>query len=193
MIENRNSKENHTMPKTTCLGSFLRLVLILVMLVTTVDAATAQDNTLKFMGIPVKGTVAQMTQKLKAKGFRSTGKSGVLTGTFKGKKVELIIVPQNGKVVGISTRTKEKMDDGQAFIYYTNLCKQYLDSYSYEHLMSHTDENSGTVMSSFIQKSKNPNYNLDFYDQVNRMVVILLQKATVYTFYGKVKDIGQSK
>lgn len=193
MKENRNSKGNHTLPKTTCLSSFLRLALILVMLVTSVEAATAQDNTLKFMGIPVKGTVAQMTQKLKAKGFRPAGKSGVLTGTFKGKKVELIIVPQNGKVVGISTRTKETMDNGQAFIYYTNLCKQYLDSYSYEHLMSNTDENSGTFMSSFIQKSKNPNYNLDFYDQVNRMVVILLQKATVYTFYGKVKDIGQSK
>lgn len=145
------------------------------------------------MGIPVAGTVAQMSQKLKAKGFRPTKKAGVLVGTFKGKKVELCIIPKSGKVVGVVASTTERMDDGQAFLYYTNVCKQYMDSYDYDYVLSNSSGDN--TFSIFTQRSKNSDDNLDPYDSFNRMIVVILQHTDnkVLFMYGKAKDINPVK
>lgn len=56
------------------LKSLQGLILMLTMLLVSTVSAYSQSNVLKFMGIPVNGTVSQMTQKLRAKGFKPTGK-----------------------------------------------------------------------------------------------------------------------
>lgn len=175
------------------LKSLQGLILMLTMLLVSTVSAYSQSNVLKFMGIPVNGTVSQMTQKLRAKGFKPTGKAGVLSGTFKGKKVQLLVLSKNNKVIGIATSTKESMDEGQAFMYYTNVCKQYLDSSDYDYLMSNSSGDQ--TLSIFTQRSKNSDYNLDPYDSLNRTVVVMLQKTkgSVSILYGKLKDVNSLK
>lgn len=165
-----------------------RKFFICALLLISAASAYPQSNVLKFMGIPVAGTVAQMSQKLKAKGFKPTKRTGVLVGTFKGKKVELCIISQSNKVVGLVSATKESMDDGQAFIYYTNVCKQYMDSDSYDYLISNSSGDK--TFSVFTQKSRNSDYNLDPYDSLNRIVTVMLQRSDnkVLIMYANSKD-----
>lgn len=85
------------------------------------------------------------------------------------------------------------MDEGQAFMYYTNVCKQYLDSSDYDYLMSNSSGDQ--TLSIFTQRSKNSDYNLDPYDSLNRTVVVMLQKTkgSVSILYGKLKDVNSLK
>ena len=58
----------------------------------------AQEEVIKFLGIPVDGTKQEMIQKLKSKGFTYNQRKDVLEGEFNGQEVEIRIQTQNNKV-----------------------------------------------------------------------------------------------
>ena len=65
----------------------------------------AQEEVIKFLGIPVDGTKQEMIEKLKSKGFTNEQifygrniRSDYLEGEFNGEKVEIRIQTQNNKV-----------------------------------------------------------------------------------------------
>lgn len=88
--------------------------------------AHAQKDVTKFLGIPVDGTKAEMIQKLKAKGFKSTySDPEVLEGEFNGEDVEIHIVTNNNKVYRIMVADKMRRDEGQIIIRFNTLCRQF--------------------------------------------------------------------
>lgn len=67
------------------------LSIILVLSAITAIAQKADDNTLKFLGIPIDGTKQSMISSLRAKGFTYSQAYDRLTGEFNGKNVEVYI------------------------------------------------------------------------------------------------------
>lgn len=70
----------------------------LITLLTLICAVCfAQDvGTLKFLGIPIDGSKAQLIEKIKEKGFRSVSYSEGLKGQFNGENVEVYVVDNHG-------------------------------------------------------------------------------------------------
>lgn len=75
-------------------------------------ACMAQDDVTKFLGIPVDGTKSEMTQKLKAKGFKANAyDKDVLEGQFNGGSVNVYIVTNRDKVCRIMVCDKNSVDE----------------------------------------------------------------------------------
>lgn len=88
--------------------------------------AHAQKDVTKFLGIPVDGTKAEMIQKLKAKGFKSTAyDSEILEGEFNGRKVNIHVVTNNNKVYRIMVADANTLSEADIRIRYNNLCYQF--------------------------------------------------------------------
>lgn len=168
-------------------------IIIIFLLIVAISTINAQSNTLRFMGIPISGTVAQMTQKLKAKGFKQdpgskmTSKSNGLTGKFMGKNAGIFILAQQNRVTSLFVLFMDKMTDDDAAALYLSVCKSYTDSGKYEILpLSNGDK------CAFIQKSKNGTVETDPYKLGNRMIVVMYAKSQVCIIYGKMADIVNS-
>ena len=72
------------------------LITFLFVLMTIV--VIAQDNTIKFLGIPVDGTKKEMISKLQAKGYKYDAPSDILFGEFNGTNVFIFVQTVNNKV-----------------------------------------------------------------------------------------------
>lgn len=64
-------------------------------------ASLTVDAQVNFMGIPVDGTKTEMVNKLKQKEFRYNNELDMLSGEFNGRKSNLSIVENKGKVYRI--------------------------------------------------------------------------------------------
>lgn len=94
--------------------------------------AHAQKDVTKFLGIPVDGTKAEMIQKLKAKGFKSSAyDSEVLEGEFNGENVNIHIVTNNNKVYRIMVSDKTMRDETEIRIRFNSLCRQFNNNPKY--------------------------------------------------------------
>ena len=76
-----------------------KFVFALLMLLTL--SLNAQDNIIKFMGIPVDGTKSEMISKLKQKGFTYDYDNDMFKGSFNGDAIQGIIETYNDKVYNI--------------------------------------------------------------------------------------------
>ena len=85
----------------------------------------------RFLGIPVDGTKAEMTSKLKEKGFTSVLGTDVLEGEFNGKDVYVFVQTNNRKVWRIAVVDKNKCDETQIKINFNNLCRQFENNSKY--------------------------------------------------------------
>ena len=84
------------------------------------------------MGIPVDGTKAEMIQKLKEKGFRSSSSdSEVLEGEFNGREVQLHVVTNNNKVYRIAVADANTVDEAEIKIRFNELCHQFENNGKY--------------------------------------------------------------
>ena len=97
-------------------------------------ATIAQDNnTIKFLGIPVDGTKKEMISKLQAKGYEYDAYSDDLFGEFNGANVIISVQTVNNKVWRICIVDANVNDDeANIKIRYNNLFKQLSNNGKYK-------------------------------------------------------------
>ena len=107
------------------------LITFLFVLITI--AAIAQDNTIKFLGIPIDGTKKEMISKLQAKGYEYDAYSDVLLGEFNGTNVIIYVQTVNNRVwrIGICDANVNN-DAANIKIRYNNLFKQLSNNDKYK-------------------------------------------------------------
>ena len=104
-----------------------RILLLISLLLCTSFSLLAQspsDGIIKFLGIPIDGTVSQMAAKIKAKGFTYNTKEDYYSGQFNGKNVTLRIVANRDKVYRICVFYPE-MSESTVIMEYNVLWNQF--------------------------------------------------------------------
>ena len=89
------------------------------------------ESTLKFLGIPVDGSKSEMVKALKAKGFEYDPESGFLIGDFNGKKSQIAIAENHGKVYRVVIFNADTYDEGQIKVMFNNLIHQFENNDKY--------------------------------------------------------------
>ena len=89
------------------------------------------EGTLKFLGIPVDGSKSEMVEVLKSKGFEYDSESDFLIGDFNGKKSEIGIVENHGKVYRVVVFDANTYDAGEIRIRFNNLIHQFENNDKY--------------------------------------------------------------
>ena len=89
------------------------------------------ESTLKFLGIPVDGSKSEMVAALKSKGFEYDSESDFLIGDFNGKKSEIGIVENHGKVYRVVVFDADTYDAGEIRIRFNNLIHQFENNDKY--------------------------------------------------------------
>ena len=89
------------------------------------------EGTLKFLGIPVDGSKSEMVEALKSKGFEYDSESDFLIGDFNGKKSEIGIVENHGKVYRVVVFDADTYDAGEIRIRFNNLIHQFENNDKY--------------------------------------------------------------
>ena len=107
-----------------------RLTALIAALVISVWAF-AQDNVLKFLGIPVDGDKQEVISALKNKGFTYNSYYDYLEGRFNGMDVQVGVCENNGKVHRIVVADTYKRDAGQIIIAYNRLMSQFENNGKY--------------------------------------------------------------
>ncbi|MDE7154809.1 MAG: hypothetical protein K2N79_00785 [Muribaculaceae bacterium] len=104
----------------------MKRILINLFIILIAFVANAQNDVTQFLGIPVDGTKYEMTQKLKAKGFKpTTHDPNVLEGEFNGVPVYLHIATNGNKVWRIMLCDKNNVNERSIQIRFNNLCQQF--------------------------------------------------------------------
>ena len=75
-----------------------RFLATFLFVLTTIVSIAQDNNTIKFLGIPVDGTKKEMISKLQAKGYEYDAYSDVLLGEFNGTDVIIYIQTVNNRV-----------------------------------------------------------------------------------------------
>ena len=89
------------------------------------------EGTLKFLGIPVDGSKSEMVKALKAKGFEYDSESDFLIGDFNGKKSEIGIVENHGKVYRVVVFDANTRNAEEIRIRFNNLIHQFENNDKY--------------------------------------------------------------
>ena len=89
------------------------------------------ESTLKFLSIPVDGSKSEMVEVLKSKGFEYDSESDFLIGDFNGKKSEIGIVENHGKVYRVVVFDANTYDAGEIRIRFNNLIHQFENNDKY--------------------------------------------------------------
>ena len=87
---------------------------------------------IKFLGIPVDGSKADMIEQLKAKGYEYDSSHDWLFGEFNGRQVVMIVATNNNKVCRIGIMDMNTTDVAQIKIMFNNLYYQFLNNGKYE-------------------------------------------------------------
>ena len=93
------------------------------------------ESTLKFLGIPVDGSKSEMVEVLKSKGFEYDSESDFLIGDFNGKKSEIGIVENHGKVYRVVVFDANTYDAGEIRIRFNNLIHQFENNDKYFYIV----------------------------------------------------------
>ena len=93
------------------------------------------ESTLKFLGIPVDGSKSEMVEVLKSKGFEYDLESDFLIGDFNGKKSEIGIVENHGKVYRVVVFDANTYDAGEIRIRFNNLIYQFENNDKYFYIV----------------------------------------------------------
>lgn len=138
-----------------------RFLVTFLFVLMTISAIAQDNNTIKFLGIPVDGTKKEMISKLQAKGYKYDAPSDVLFGEFNGTNVIIHVQTVNNRVWRIGI-VDENMDNDEANIKirYNNLFKQLSNNGKYKVLGGSTlgeEENISYEMS--VHKKR---YEADF-------------------------------
>ena len=111
-----------------------KLLSITMLLISSLFIYAQQDVT-KFLGIPVAGSISEMIQKLKAKGYTSSPlDKDVLVGEFNGADVNIHVVTNNNKVYRIMICDVNNIDERAIQIRFNRLCEQFVNNSKYSSL-----------------------------------------------------------
>ena len=91
----------------------------------------AQEDVIKFLGIPVDGTKQEMIQKLKSKGFTYNQREDLLEGEFNGQEVTIGVQTQNNKVWRINIVDNTSRSEEQIRIRFNTLVGQFENNSKY--------------------------------------------------------------
>ena len=75
-----------------------RFLITFLFVLMAITAIAQENNTIKFLGIPVDGTKKEMISKLQAKGYEYNASSDYLFGEFNGTNVNIVVQTVNNKV-----------------------------------------------------------------------------------------------
>lgn len=108
------------------------IFLSIVLMTMSVFAQTSDNNTLKFLGIPVDGTKENMIAKLKEKGFTYDATSDVLRGKFNGNEAEVLISTNHEIVDRVIVIDENLVNESNIRINYNNLIGQMNKNVKYK-------------------------------------------------------------
>ena len=110
-----------------------KIILSLILSVMTLAAIAQNDNTIKFLGIPVDGNKKEMISKLQAKGYEYDSSSDALFGEFNGTNVFISVQTVNNRVWRIAiVDANMSSDETNIRIRYNRLFEQLSNNDKYE-------------------------------------------------------------
>ena len=110
-----------------------RYLLTLLFVLMTVVAIAQDNNTIKFLGIPVDGNKKEMISKLQAKGYEYDASSDALFGEFNGSNVVISVQTVNNRVWRIAiVDAKVNNDEANIKIRFNRLFEQLSNNGKYE-------------------------------------------------------------
>ena len=110
-----------------------RLLTTLLIALISFVAVAQNDNTIKFLGIPVDGNKKEMISKLQAKGYEYDSSSDALTGEFNGNNVIISVQTVNNRVWRIAIIDENiNSDVPNIRIRYNRLFEQLSNNGKYE-------------------------------------------------------------
>ena len=106
--------------------------IVLSTLFAVLSICASAQTPIKFLGIPVDGSKAEMIEKIKAKGYKYDAYNDCLVGEFNGRQSQIYIVTNNNKVYRVAVIDAETSDDSQIKIRFNTLYYQFLNNAKYE-------------------------------------------------------------
>ncbi|MBQ2304176.1 MAG: hypothetical protein II256_07150 [Bacteroidales bacterium] len=148
----------------------------------------AQEEVIKFLGIPVDGTKQEMIEKLKSKGFTNEQifygrniRSDYLEGEFNGEKVEISIQTQNNKVWRLEIIDKTSRSEGQIISRFNKLVGQFENNGKYTPLkkIQTIDENEDIKYEISVNDKQ---YNATFIPKTSGMVWFTIKEVVIGSY-----------
>jgi hypothetical protein len=136
----------------------------------------AQNNVIKFLGIPVDGTKSAMIQKLKEKGYTYNSSYDKLEGEFNGRQVLISVLTYNNKVWRIAVLDAHPSSETQIKIRFNTLCRQFEQNKKYMSMRDNQEINESEDIS-YEMSIHNKQYEASFYQ--------LGEKLSPVEFYSK--------
>ena len=106
--------------------------IVLSTIFAVLSICVSAQTPIKFLGIPVDGSKAEMIEKIKAKGFEYDAYNDCLIGEFNGRQSQIYIVTNNNKVYRVAVFEKGTSDEAQIRIRFNNLTLQFMNNEKYE-------------------------------------------------------------
>ena len=146
----------------------------------------AQSNVTRFADVPVDGTIENMIQKLKAKGYSYNSTTKNFTGEFFGTKTTINIgANSHNKVWRVAMTDKEYCTADEVRVRYNNIMRKFLNNANYqaigrtrlipdkEDIFWSMGENGKNYTAVFVQKSADGKFH-----QTNQVWF------SIYEFFG---------
>lgn len=106
--------------------------IVLSTLFAVLSICASAQTPIKFLGIPVDGSKAEMIEKIKAKGYKYDTYNNCLVGEFNGRQSQIYIVTNNNKVYRVAVIEEKTSDEAQIRIRFNNLTLQFMNNEKYE-------------------------------------------------------------
>ncbi|MEE0977094.1 MAG: hypothetical protein UH543_05055 [Bacteroidales bacterium] len=131
----------------------------------------AQEEVIKFLGIPVDGTKQEMIEKLKSKGFTYNQQKDVLEGEFNGEQVNITVQTKNSKVWRLAIADKRFRRGRQIKERFNTLVAQFENNDKYIPLLE----------SQTIDENENISYQISFNDK--KYAAYFVSKISGYVYF----------
>ena len=161
-----------------------RLLTTLVVALMSFVAMAQDDNTIKFLGIPVDGTKFEMEQRLRTeKGFYYENsfyrEAGILSGNFNGYRVKVSVSDYNGLVKRVAVFYPDA-SESQVKIQYNNLFNQLRNNEKY---LYNLIESSGEL-----SEEEDISYEMSIHDKQYQNVFVYPPYGTMNGFNKKIAE-----
>ena len=132
-----------------------KIVLSIILCVMTFAAIAQDNNTIKFLGIPIDGNKKEMISKLQAKGYKYDAASDALFGEFNGINAAISIQTVNNRVWRIAIVDADlNSDEVNIKIRYNRLFEQLSNNGKYE-----------VAYGSILGEEEDISYEMTFHDK----------------------------
>ncbi|MEE1094494.1 MAG: hypothetical protein U0L08_06135 [Bacteroidales bacterium] len=131
----------------------------------------AQEEVIKFLGIPVDGTKQEMIEKLKSKGFTYNQQKDVLEGEFNGEQVNITVQTKNSKVWRLAIADKRFRSARQIKKRFNTLVAQFENNDKYIPLLE----------SQTIDENENISYQISFNEK--EYLAAFVSKTFGYAYF----------